>query len=70
MSNLIEVRLKEKTSHLVGYIGWARLADHLKLSGELKPGEIISNLVADEDGVKYYIIKDEIELQKEGKGVK
>lgn len=70
MSGEIKVRLQEQTSCLSGFISWARLETHLKLSGELKWGEVITNLVASESGIEYYIIKDEIELQKEVKRVK
>ncbi len=63
--NEIEVRLQKQTSCLTGFIGWPRLEKHLQLSGELKEGENITNLVANEYGIKYYVIKDKIELTKE-----
>lgn len=65
MSN-IEVRLQEKTSCVTGYISWVRLDRHLQLSGELREGESIANLVADDGGIKYYVNK----LQNEETSVK
>jgi len=61
----IEVRLQKQTSCLAGWVSWPRLEAQLKLSGELKQGESITNLVANEYGIKYYVIKGKIELQKE-----
>lgn len=51
----IEVRLQKEKSSIASWISWARLERLLLQSGNLKEGESITNLVADEDGIKYYI---------------
>lgn len=51
-------QLQPHQSSLAGWISWARLERHLQKSGEIKPDERITHMVADEDGIKYFVEKD------------
>lgn len=54
----VKGKLQEHESSVGGWISWARLERHLKKSGEIKPNERITHMVADEDGIRYYVEKD------------
>lgn len=55
MTTQIEVNLQDEQSATSGYISWTRLEQHLMRSGELRPDETITRLVADSDGITYYV---------------
>lgn len=53
----LEVSLKDEKSCVSSFIGWERLQEHLHKSGELKEGEYMTHLKADENGIHYYVGK-------------
>lgn len=53
----ITVDLQNIESNTAGWISWARLERQLRRSGELSLNESITRIVADEDGIRYFIEK-------------
>ena len=54
----IKVKLLDGPPGAAGFIGWSRLQQHLKKSGEIKKGETVVSFEADEVGVHYYVRRD------------
>lgn len=40
---------------LSGFIGWQRLVEHLRRTGEIKRDEEVVHIVADKHGLTYYL---------------
>ena len=51
----IKVKLREKESNVCSFIGWDRLIDHLRRSGEITKHEIVTNLKISETGIHYFV---------------
>lgn len=54
----IEISFVNDKSTVCGSISWERLAEQLKKSGELREGETITRIQADDDGIRYFVRSD------------